>query len=318
MDSERDKNSPAEVTGQEQKAQKAQKVQREQRAHEVDLGPSVPSPEDKEVTCPSCFRFVGTYEKCPYCGAAVYKRLSVRLFRWGSLVLAFVGLGLLWMAARGIDAPMMNIHELEPTMSMGLVKVAGRVENRPRLHPEWKSLYMKLDDGTGELAVKAYSEVATVIAEQDMPRRGDSIAVEGMIRFKSGGSAPTMLIQAPQHLEYIKKVARPSDAKEYPIAEVTEDMEGRFVVVKGELISWELLSFGAYSGTLRDETGELILWLKDYRWKQLSDDTKALLQKEGAKLKVRGRVKLFYNKKEEKNIVEVVPVEQEDAVLAIQ
>ncbi len=277
-----------------------------EQATKTDLGPGVPTEEDKEVICPSCFRFVGTYEKCPYCGAEVFKRISVRAFRWGSLLFAFIGLFLLWMAARGIKAPLKKIHELKPTMSMGLVRIDGRVTNQPRLHPEWGSLYVQLDDGTGVVAINAYKEVATEIAKTGLPQQGDSISVQGMVRFQSGGSAPKLLCQAPQHLTFIKKAARPQDAKQFKINEVKEAMKGQYVIVEGKLTKSGVLSFGAYSGILKDPTGEIIVWVEKMDWPRFNSASKSLLTT-GANLRVRGKVVLYYNKQLKKTVIEVVP-----------
>jgi ribosomal protein L32 len=43
-------------------------------------------------TCPSCGRFVGPAEKCPHCGAALHKRLPLRLVKYASIPLALLGI----------------------------------------------------------------------------------------------------------------------------------------------------------------------------------------------------------------------------------
>ena len=296
-----------------EETKKTEELESKETEKTTDLGPGVPTEEDREVICPSCFRFVGTYEKCPYCGAEVYKRISVRAFRWGSLLFAFIGLFLLWMAARGLKAPLKKIYELKPTMSMGLVRVVGRVTNDPRLHPEWKSLYVKLDDGSGEISVNAYKEVAVVIEKNGLPRQGDTVSVQGMVRFQTGGAK--ILCQAPQHMEIVKKAARPEDAKPFKINQVTEAMEGKHVIVEGKLTKSGVLSFGAYSGTLKDETGDIIVWVEPFRWKKFPSAAKSKLAT-GAELRVRGKVTIY--RKNDSKVLEVVPDGQPGSITALK
>jgi len=266
--------------------------------------------EDREVTCPSCFRFVGTYEKCPYCGAEVFKRISVRAFRWGSLVFAFVGLVLLWLAARGIEAPLKSVSELEPTMSMGLVRIVGTIMNEPRLHPEWGSLYVQVKDPTGEVAVNAYKEVAEPLMRQAEPRQGDTVSVQGMVRFQSGNDAPKLLVQAPQHLKVIKRAPGLEAARQLPIAQATTQMRGKPVAVPGKLVDAVEVALGAsgkaFRGTLRDEPGELIVWVETNDWPRFPAALKSLLTT-GNHVDVRGKVVLYTDKKTAKTIIEVVP-----------
>ena len=70
-----------------------------------DHQPSEPSSGEPRTRtaaeCPSCGRFVGPYERCPYCGADVGQRMAVRVFKYGSLVLAVVGVVSLMFNVQG-------------------------------------------------------------------------------------------------------------------------------------------------------------------------------------------------------------------------
>jgi DNA/RNA endonuclease YhcR with UshA esterase domain len=270
--------------------------------------PGIADVGDREVVCPSCFRFTGTYEKCPYCGAMVFKRMSVRFFRWGSLIFAFIGLFLLWLAARGIEAPVVKANSLEASMSMGFVRVIGKITNEPVLHPEWRSLYLRVDDGSGEVSVNAFSEIAVQVMDKMTLSKGDTISVKGMVRFKGKVPKPTLLLQSPGHIEIIKKAAPyvPAKAVSMEIADVKESMKGKKIVVTGLLSRSGVLDFGAYRGVLEDNGASIIVWVDGNKWKTFLPSAKALLV-EGSELTVRGYVETYFDKTDQKVIMEIVP-----------
>lgn len=270
--------------------------------------PGIADVEDKEVVCPSCFRFTGTYEKCPYCGAMVFKRISVRFFRWGSLIFAFVGLFLLWMAARGIDAPVVKVNSLEPSMSMGFVRVEGKITNVPILHPEWKSLYLRVNDGSGEVSINAYTEIAVKIMDKMTLGQGDTVSVKGMVRFKGKVPKPRLLLQSPSHIKILKKGKPyvPKVAVPMKISDVKESMKGNKIIVSGLLSRSGVLDFGAYKGILEADGASIIVWVHGNKWKTFLPSAKALLV-EGSKLTIRGYVETYFDKVKQKAVIEVVP-----------
>lgn len=260
--------------------------------------------EDREVVCPSCTRFVGTYETCPYCGAAVFKRLSVRFFRWGSLVVAFVGLICLWLAARGIDAPLVKVQDLTATMSMGQVRVEGKIVGRPSLHPEWKSLYVQIDDQTGTAMISAYDPVSREIMDTLTPAQGDVVSVQGMVRVQQG-SPPKLQVQAAKHFRMVRRAPPPEAAKATAVAGVTEAIRGKRVIVTGKLVRSGVLDFGAYKGILRDETGDVVLWVEPERWPRFPAAEKAQLTTD-AEITVRGKVETFFDKRLSATVIELI------------
>ena len=283
-----------------------------------DSVPGVASVEDKEVVCPSCFRFTGTYEKCPYCGAQVYKRLSVRFFRWGSLIFAIVGIILLWAAARGIKAPVVKINTLEPSMSMGFVRVVGKITNEPALHPEWKSLYLRVTDGSGEVSVNAFSEVAVKVLDKMTLSMGDEISVQGMVRFRGKVPKPSLLLQSPDHISIVKKAPPRKIVKPVPmkIGAVKPELKGKKVLLTGVLEKSEVLGFGAYRGVLVQDGASIIVWVSPNKWKTFLPEAKPLL-KAGTAMTVRGYVETYFDKAEQKTVLEVIP-DGYDGCIAVQ
>jgi len=88
-----------------------------------------------EVLCPGCGKFVGAYEKCPYCGTEMKKRMSIIFFKRAALVLAFGGLALLWFTATKMQPPLIRIgdvDEKDPNSARynnAVVEVRGTVES---------------------------------------------------------------------------------------------------------------------------------------------------------------------------------------------
>lgn len=150
--------------------------------------------------CPSCGRFVGPLEKCPYCGADIGQRMAIRVFKYGSLVLAILGLVVLRFVAAHSQAPTVEIGGLTGTMNWAFVRIEGLVTQQPSYDPEAETLRFWIQDGTGEITVVAYRSEAEVLLDKDLvPSMGDQVAVEGTLRIKEGFQY--LVVDVPQHTE---------------------------------------------------------------------------------------------------------------------
>ncbi len=69
--------------------------------------------------CPSCGRYVGPHEACPYCGAPLTGRTSIRGVKIVAILLATVGLAALWFAATRAEVPLIQIGQAGATMPRG-------------------------------------------------------------------------------------------------------------------------------------------------------------------------------------------------------
>ena len=88
--------------------------------------------QSKEMNCPACGRFVGAVSKCPYCGAKVEKRMSLVAIRWAAVLLATIGLFLLYMMAKHREIPVVMLGNIKPTMNFGQIRVIGQVDSDAR------------------------------------------------------------------------------------------------------------------------------------------------------------------------------------------
>jgi len=68
--------------------------------------------------CPSCGRYVGPHEACPYCSAHLTGRTPIRTVKIAAILLATVGLALLWIAATRAEVPQITIGQAGATMNM--------------------------------------------------------------------------------------------------------------------------------------------------------------------------------------------------------
>lgn len=142
------------------------------------------------ATCPSCGRFVGPLEKCPFCGANIRKRLPLKFLRLACLVLALAGIAILLYAISGASTPTAKIGNVGATMNYAYVKIEGVVTRGPIYDAEQQSLRFYVADETGEIQASTFREVTeALIAARRVPMVGDSIIVEGTLRIRDDFSA---------------------------------------------------------------------------------------------------------------------------------
>ena len=199
--------------------------------------------------CPGCGRFVGPHEACPYCGAALAPRLSIRILKYGALALAAVGLLTLLLFAGRSQAPLYPIGDFNPTMNFAYVRVAGTVSRQPGYDPEDGSLDFWLDDGTGELYVGLYhKEAEALLAAGAVPHLGDQVQVDGTLRLREDFGSLT--VNAPESVV----VARPQP-EPVEIGALAADWAGRPVQVMGVVRQVRQPYPGLTIVELRDATG---------------------------------------------------------------
>jgi DNA/RNA endonuclease YhcR with UshA esterase domain len=201
--------------------------------------------------CPSCGRFVGPYATCPYCGADVGQRLPVRIFKYGSLVLAIAGVVVLLLVAPRSHVPAVRIGDLVGTMNWAYVHVQGIVTQQPIYDPEAGSLKFWLWDGTGEMMVMAYrSEAETLLAKGLVPAMGDTVVLEGTLRSQEEFSY--LVLNVPEQME-----VRPPEPVQVAIDEIDDSFLYQKVTVQGVMRDDRTPYEGLRLLTLRDATGEI-------------------------------------------------------------
>lgn len=257
--------------------------------------------EATQAHCPSCGRFVGPYETCPYCGAHFTGRIPMRAVKIAAILLATVGLFSLWWVARNTPIPRVSAAEAMGTMNMAYVQVAGRVTRSITYDPEGGYLAFWLDDGTGEVRIAAYRDVTReLLAQGKTPALGDEIVVAGTLRVRE--DYVSLTLNVADHLE----LSRPA-----PISlrsnEITILDEGLRVRLVGEVRRVYQPFAGLTIITLHDEGGDIPVTVGD----TLEALTGALPEiVEGQGIEVIGAVTLY------KDTPQIAPADVADIILS--
>ena len=215
--------------------------------------PSSPAQHTPLAHCGSCGRFIGPYDRCPYCGARTARRLALRTVKLAAVTLATLGLVLLWALARSVDTPTISILEASSLMNFGYVRLDGRVVRSPTYDAESGYLGFWLADETGEAYVSAYREVTEDLLARDVvPAVGDEVSVAGTLRIRDDHVALTLNVA--DHLTLRRPEAIPLKAGEVTILD-----EGMRVRLAGEVRRVYEPYEGLMLITLGDESGEIVV-----------------------------------------------------------
>lgn len=145
--------------------------------------------QSDEMNCPACGRFVGAVGKCPYCGAKVAKRMSLTATRWAAVLLATVGLFLLYLMARYREVPVVQLGSIEPTMNFGQIRVVGTVASDAKPFRSGRGMSFNVDDGTGQMVVFTTERQMKEMADQGLtPRAGDQIEFNAQLNLSDDKS----------------------------------------------------------------------------------------------------------------------------------
>jgi len=234
--------------------------------------------------CGSCGRFLGPYTTCPYCGARVGGRVSLKAVKIAAVVLAVVGLIGLWWAGRQLPIPLLTVEETQGTMNMAYVRVRGRISRSLTYDPNGGYLAFWVDDGTGEVRISSYRDVtAALLAAGKIPAPGDRVEVAGTLRIREDFVALTL--NTAEHLQ----LERPEPVA-VKIGTLTALDEGLRVRLEGEVQRVLVPYEGLTILTLQDDTGAISVAVDE----TLTTLTGALPEVvEGQTLVVTGTVTLY-------------------------
>ena len=176
--------------------------------------------------CPSCERFIGPADNCPYCGEASAKSPFVRRLRYAAVALSVLGLASLFLMAAHRDLPVLQVDSITPTMNFAYVRLIGTVTRDPYVIQRNGDLdYMSflLDDGTGRIRVQAHRETASALRDaQLVPAKGDVVDVAGSLSVAAEG-ARKLRIQSPQQMKILPALStseRPEQSPGHGVSKV--------------------------------------------------------------------------------------------------
>ena len=207
--------------------------------------------------CPDCDRYVGPYEACPYCGAPMAGRLSIRAVKAAAVLLATLGLASLWFVARRTEVPVISIHQACAATNLAYVRIEGRCSRGPSYDPGTEYLSFWVADGSGEMRVASYRGETRVLLDQNrVPALGDEVSVAGPLRVK--GDHVSLTLNIPEEMS-VKR----SDPEPCTLSELETDQALRRVAVRGQIRRVTEPYAGLTVFTLQDETGSVDVALND-------------------------------------------------------
>ncbi len=177
--------------------------------------------------------------------------MAVRVLKVGSLVLAVLGLGVLYLAATHSQVPVVKTGNLSGTMNWAYVCIEGVVTRQPTYDAGSGTLKFWVGDGTGEIMVTAYSpEAEWLVDKGHVPVMGDHITVEGTLRVRE--DFEYLILNVPERVDI-----RSGEPVEMAIAEVDVGSRYQKVTVRGMIRDDRTPYEGLRILTLRDATGEI-------------------------------------------------------------
>lgn len=244
--------------------------------------------QSDEMNCPSCGRFVGAVTKCPYCGAKVSKRMSLTATRWAAVLLATIGLFLLYLMAKNREIPVVQLGKIEPTWNFGLIRVEGTVATDARPFKSGRGMSFNVDDGTGRMVVFTTERQMEALKEMNLvPKAGDRIAFDAQLNIsddksnlKISGLKTFVLERAPADTVRLADL----NAKMKTV-EIVGRTLGLRAPEAGTKQPWKL--------KLADGSGEAEVTIWTDSWEQVDAAAKEALAAEGTWVRARVDVKKY-------------------------
>lgn len=249
-----------------------------------------------ETFCPSCGRFVGPVEICPYCTTHLKKRTAIKVYKIISLILAIFGTIGVYYISKHRQIPLVRIDEINPMMNFAYVRIHGKVTRVYPYDPQKHSLAFVVNDGSEEeLRVSAYRREAEKIVQLGlMPDIGDEVEVAGSLSIRE--NFRTMYINMAERMKRI-----PQEIKEISISEISRKNLGDKVRLNGVVLDARELASGIIY-TLGDPNNEdrtisMPCWRRNVGQIDLPEGTEVTVV--GSITEYRNEIQITPNKKED-------------------
>ena len=156
--------------------------------------------------CPSCRRFCGPANTCPYCDAGIPMPPLYRRVRTGAWLLATAGLLLIITAARNQPPQTVPINEITPAMQFAGLHFEGALTSNPRISRNHRSASANLDDGSGSTLRLVFLDQAALAIRDSTPplREGCRIRVHGSLRIQPD-QPPVLFIRSDDQFRRVKE-----------------------------------------------------------------------------------------------------------------
>ena len=236
---------------------------------------------------------LGGGENYPVYGSQFKRPLKIRILRYASLVLAFAGLVLLYLYSVNRDIPLVKIGDITPTMNFAYVCMAGEV-TRDAYVFESGGIVFDLKDSSGEITVVGGRAQAQALeAAGKLPRRGDRIAVTGILNVSAGQEPKLRMQSAGQFVLNRQRAAvNPAAWPALGLSDVTAAHKGEQITVAGILKTIDVPGPGSrapYTLTLEENGTELAVVF----WEDVLQGLENKLPVPGKRIGVSGRVDVY-------------------------
>lgn len=219
--------------------------------------------QSEDMNCPNCGRFVGAVTKCPYCGSKVEKRMSLVAIRWAAVLLATVGLFLLFLMAKHREIPVVQLGAVKPTMNFGQIRIVGNVESDARAFRSGGGMGFNVSDGTGTMIVFISQKQAKVLADKNLiPKAGDAVNFAASLSIADDKSSLRLLSAADFQLT---RAAAPT----VRLADINDSLVGKSITIAGTVVDLfppPADSKRPYVLKIKDDSGEQTInfWQAEY------------------------------------------------------
>lgn len=203
--------------------------------------------------CPSCGRDPGSNDICPHCGADLKHRVRIRNFGLASIVIAVLGLIVLYVFATHAPIAQVKIRDVESSFNYAYVQIDGQVSRGPSYNADSQSLTFFVRDDTGELMISAFRSAAQdLIAADKIPAPGDTVSVQGTLRVRE--SVPSLNVDSPQALT-LQRVTENPPLRDIVAITNADVLHG--VMIRGSVRAMKIPYDGLKLVTVRDATGSI-------------------------------------------------------------
>ena len=204
--------------------------------------------------CPSCGRYIGAADICPYCGARVHKRIDMKYIKALALIVAIVGTILFVVGTSYISPPSIKISQINQQMNYARVKLSGTVISSSSFNEDSESLSFTISDGTknelfdiDSIRVTVYSPTSKELVQMGkLPVSGDSVEIVGQIKIRE---TPYIIVSYSD--DVIIHRDTPQEVNFDQIINSWQDYLGSAVIIDGWIS--EYVDYGDYAiCSLRD------------------------------------------------------------------
>ena len=197
------------------------------------------------MKCPSCGREIpDDVDICPYCTASIKHRVRIKTIYIVALSLIIIGSTYAVLAYTGGEIPITKIRDLGLTDNYNFIRLHGVVDGYPWVYEndyEVTSFRFKLNDGTGTITVKLYSNMIKRMLEyHKIPEMGDVVDIKGTYLYSSN----SIVLNNIDYLTIEKPTSRGMDTKHIVNSAPWDLKDGERIYVDGNITSVREYSFG--------------------------------------------------------------------------